>query len=120
MIEVTEMVAVIGSCRREMQAMLPADEFASLSSKTRQEYRKLGRTLLNRARYAEGGVVEVLNATQRPPTFYKRLAALRYCLYADLRRVPGGLALRTHRSPGGQVASHDHSHPVAAAAGLVP
>ncbi len=53
MIEVAEMVAVIGSCRREMQAMLPADEFASLSSKTRQEYRKLGRTLLNRVRYAD-------------------------------------------------------------------
>lgn len=91
MIEVAEMVAVIGSCRREMQAMLPADEFASLSSKTRQEYRKLGRTLLNRVRYAEGGVVEVLNATQRPPTFYKRLAALRYCLYADLVECLEGL-----------------------------
>jgi hypothetical protein len=33
-----------------MQAMLPADEFASLSSKTRQDYRQRGRTLLLRAR----------------------------------------------------------------------
>jgi len=67
-----------------MQAMLPADEFASLSSKTRQDYRQLGRTLLQRARYAEGGVAEVMTATLRPTTFYKRVAALRYCLYADL------------------------------------
>ena len=84
MIDADEMVALIESCRREMQAMLPADEFATLSSKTRQDYRQLGRTLLQRARYAEGGVAEVLTATQRPTTFYKRLAALRYCLYADL------------------------------------
>ncbi|MCE1239903.1 MAG: hypothetical protein LWW83_08315 [Azonexaceae bacterium] len=84
MIDADAMVALIESCRREMQAMLPADEFATLSSKTRQDYRQLGRTLLQRARYAEGGVAEVLTATQRPTTFYKRLAALRYCLYADL------------------------------------
>ena len=84
MIDADEMVALIESCRREMQAMLPADEFASLSSKTRQDYRQLGRTLLQRARYAEGGVAEVMTATQRPTTFYKRVAALRYCLYADL------------------------------------
>ena len=84
MIDADEMVALIESCRREMQAMLPADEFASLSSKTRQDYRQLGRTLLQRARYAEGGVAEVMTATRRPTTFYKRLAALRYCLYADL------------------------------------
>src|SRR5690554_274797 len=55
MIDANEMVALIESCRREMKAMLPADEFASLSSKTRQDYRQLGRTLLQRARYAEGG-----------------------------------------------------------------
>ena len=84
MIDADEMVALIESCRREMQAMLPADEFASLSSKTRKDYRQLGRTLLQRARYAEGGVAEVMTATQRPTTFYKRVAALRYCLYADL------------------------------------
>ena len=84
MIDANEMVALIESCRHEMQAMLPADEFASLSSKTRQDYRQLGRTLLQRARYAEGGVAEVMTATQRPTTYYKRLAALRYCLYADL------------------------------------
>ena len=84
MVEVDGMIALIESCRREMQAMLPADEFSSLSSKTRREYRQLGRTLLKRSRYAEGGVVEVLNDTRRPTTFYKRLAALRYCLYADL------------------------------------
>ncbi|EPZ13982.1 hypothetical protein M622_06920 [Thauera terpenica 58Eu] len=84
MIDADEMVALIESCRREMQAMLPADEFASLSSKTRQDYRQLGRTLLQRARYAEGGVAEVMTATRRPTTFYKRLAAFRYCLYADL------------------------------------
>ena len=84
MIDADEMVALIESCRREMQAMLPADEFASLSSKTRQDYRQLGRTLLQRARYAEGGVAEVMTATQRPTTFYKRVAALRYCLYSDL------------------------------------
>ncbi len=86
MIDADEMVALIESCRREMQAMLPVDEFASLSSKTRQDYRQLGRTLLQRARYAEGGVAEVMTATQRPTTYYKRLAALRYCLYADLVR----------------------------------
>ena len=84
MIDADEMVALIESCRHEMQAMLPADEFASLSSKTRQDYRQLGRTLLQRARYAEGGVAEVMTATQRPTTYYKRVAALRYCLYADL------------------------------------
>ena len=84
MIDADEMVALIESCRREMQAMLPADEFASLSSKTRQDYRQLGRTLLQRARYAEGGMAEVITATQRPTTYYKRVAALRYCLYADL------------------------------------
>lgn len=86
MIDADEMVALIESCRHEMQAMLPADEFASLSSKTRQDYRQLGRTLLQRARYAEGGVAEVMTATLRPTTFYKRVAALRYCLYADLVR----------------------------------
>ncbi len=86
MIDADEMVALIESCRRDMQAMLPVDEFASLSSKTRQDYRQLGRTLLQRARYAEGGVAEVMTATQRPTTYYKRLAALRYCLYADLVR----------------------------------
>ena len=64
MIDADEMVALIESCRREMQAMLPVDEFASLSSKTRQDYRQLGRTLLQRARYAEGGVAEVMTATQ--------------------------------------------------------
>lgn len=84
MIDADEMVALIESCRREMQAMLPADEFASLSSKTRQDYRELGRTLLQHARYAEGGVAEVMAATRRPATFYKRVAALRYCLYAGL------------------------------------
>lgn len=84
MIDADEMLALIESCRHEMQAMLPADEFASLSSKTRQDYRQLGRTLLQRARYAEGGVAEVMTATQRPTTFYNRVAALRYCLYADL------------------------------------
>lgn len=86
MIDADEMLALIESCRHEMQAMLPADEFASLSSKTREDYRQLGRTLLQRARYAEGGVAEVMTATQRPTTFYKRVAALRYCLYADLVR----------------------------------
>ena len=75
MIDANEMVALIESCRHEMQAMLPADEFASLSSKTRQDYRQLGRTLLQRARYAEGGVAEVMTATQRPTTFYKRVKA---------------------------------------------
>jgi integrase len=84
MIDADEMLTLIESCRREMQAMLPADEFASLSSKTRQDYRQLGRTLLLRARYAEGGMAEVITATQRPTTYYKRVAALRYCLYADL------------------------------------
>mgnify|MGYP001149230803 CR=1 FL=1 len=69
MIDADEMVALIESCRREMQAMLPVDEFASLSSKTRQDYRQLGRTLLQRARYAEGGVAEVMTATSvRQPT----------------------------------------------------
>jgi len=80
MIDADEMVALIESCRHEMQAMLPVDEFASLSSKTRQDYRQLGRKLLQRARYTEGGVAEVMTATQRPTTFYKRVAALRYCL----------------------------------------
>ena len=39
MIDADEMVALIESCRREMQAMLPADEFASLS----RTYLKIGK-----------------------------------------------------------------------------
>ena len=67
MIDADEMVALIESCRHEMQVMLPVDEFASLSSKTRQDYRQLAYSTRWRTRFhADGGQCSTMMADTVP------------------------------------------------------
>ncbi len=73
---------LVEQCRAAMRAVLPrGGKFNEMSEKTRIEYIKLGRILLKRANSNNDRLTDALLDTQRPTTFYKRMAAMRYCLW---------------------------------------
>jgi len=68
-------------CHHALQQVMPKDGHESgQSDATKRDYLRLGTSLIMRARYTENGLADVVPNTTRPTTFYKRLAALRYCL----------------------------------------
>jgi hypothetical protein len=73
---------LLEQCRAAMSVVLPPSvSFDEASENTRDEYKKLGCTLLRRAAKNGGRLSEVLLDTQRPSTFHKRMAAMRFCLW---------------------------------------
>ena len=73
---------LLEQCRAAMRVVLPrGGKFNEVSERTRIEYIKLGRTLSKRATQNDDRLSDVLVDTQRPTTFYKRMAAMRYCLW---------------------------------------
>ena len=82
---------LLEQCRAAMSVVLPPSvSFDEASENTRDEYKKLGCTLLRRAAKNGGRLSEVLLDTQRPSTFHKRIAAMRFCLwlqFLELRNV---------------------------------
>ena len=55
------------------------------SEATRSEYLKLGRNLIETAVNTDTALFEVVQRTSRPSTFYKRIAALEYFLFEQMR-----------------------------------
>ena len=87
----SDIAQLLEQCRAATSVVLPPSvSFDEASENTRAEYKKLGGTLLRRAAKNGGRLSEVLLDTQRPSTFHKRMAAIRFCLwlqYLELRNV---------------------------------
>ena len=78
----SDILQLVEQCRAAMRAVLPlGGKYNEMSAKTRIEYIKLGHILLKRAASSNDRLTDALLDTQRPTTFYKRMAAMRYCLW---------------------------------------
>ena len=78
----SDILRLVEQCRAAMRVVLPlGSEFEETSEKTRIEYVKLGLTLVKRATQNNDRLTDALLDTHRPTTFYKRMAAMRYCLW---------------------------------------
>ena len=77
-----QMIDLILRCKEAVDAIQPrGGAFTDPSPATRTEYLRLADTLYCRARYAEQGLIGIMQGTGRSSTFYKRLAALRYFMH---------------------------------------
>ncbi len=90
-----QLLDLANQCLQGLDAVQPTEE-KSKALATRLDYVRTVNGLLRQAKTNERGLLEVMQDTGRPSTFYKRLAALRYfcfvrmdALLVDLRRFVG-------------------------------
>ena len=90
-----QLLDLANQCLQGLDAVQPTEE-KSKALATRLDYVRTVNGLLRQAKTNERGLLEVMQDTGRPSTFYKRVAALRYfcfvrmdALLVDLRRFVG-------------------------------
>ena len=94
-----QLLDLANQCLQGLDAVQPTVEKSKALS-TRLDYMRTVNGLLRQAKTNKRGLLEVLQDTARPSTFYKRVAALRYFCFVrmdslldDLRRLVGEVAV---------------------------
>lgn len=87
---------LICDCRATLKDLLPKNgSFEASSERTRNEYIRLATSLIERTYKNAYGLSDVVLKTQRPNTYHKRIAALRYGLFVRQKMLLEKVQLRT-------------------------
>lgn len=89
------LVEKVKQCIALISHLKSGKEETSKSETTRAEYLKLGLNLIETSTSSNTPLIELVQRTSRPPTFYKRIAALQYYLFEKMRSLSARLPSAT-------------------------
>ncbi len=89
------LVAKVKQCIGSISHLKLGKEVTSKSETTQTEYLKLGLKLIETSANTNTSLFDVVQRTSRPSTFYKRIAALQYYLFEEMRSLSARLPSAT-------------------------